>query len=91
MQCSPYQEVSGEIYHLKQHFLPPATTWSFTQIKDELLKNTQVVFWSNSHMPQGSLQTSSPIWASEASLARMHEQVAKPRGAEERRACNDLS
>ena len=32
-----------------------------------------------------SLRASSPIWASEASLARTHE-----RGAEERRACNDL-
>ena len=29
----------------------------------------------------GSLQASSPIWASEASLARMRERVAKPRGA----------
>ena len=33
-----------------------------------------------------SLRASSPIWASEASLARTRE-----RGAEERRACNDLS
>ena len=32
-----------------------------------------------------SLRASSPIWASEASLTRTHE-----RGAEERRACNDL-
>ena len=31
---------------------------------------------------------SSPIWASEASLARTRERAAKPRGAEERRACN---
>ena len=38
-----------------------------------------------------SLRASSPIWASEASLARTREQVAKPRGAGERRACNDLS
>ena len=91
MQCSPYQEVSGEIYHLKQHFLPPVTDWSFTKIKDELLKNTQVVIWSNSHMPQGSLRTCSPFWASEASLARMREQAAKLQGAEERKACNDLS
>ena len=29
-----------------------------------------------------SLRASSPIWASEASLARTHEQAAKPRGAE---------
>ena len=33
-----------------------------------------------------SLRASSPIWANEASLARTRE-----RGAEERRACNDLS
>ena len=38
-----------------------------------------------------SLRASSPIWASEASLARTRELAAKPRGAEERRACNDLS
>ena len=24
-QCSPYQEVTGKSYHLKQHFLLPAT------------------------------------------------------------------
>ena len=24
-QCSPYQAVTGKIYRLKQHFLPPAT------------------------------------------------------------------
>ena len=29
----------------------------------------------------GSLRASSPIWASEASLARTRERVAKPRGA----------
>ena len=39
----------------------------------------------------GSLRASSPIWASEASLARTHDRAALPRGAEERRACNDLS
>ena len=38
-----------------------------------------------------SLRGSSPIWASEAGLARTRERAAKPRGAEERRACNDLS
>ena len=38
-----------------------------------------------------SLRASSPIWTSEASLARTRERAAKPRGAEERRACNDLS
>ena len=25
-QCSPYQAVTSKIYHLKQHFLLPATT-----------------------------------------------------------------
>ena len=25
LQCSPYNAVTGKIYHLKQHFLPPAT------------------------------------------------------------------
>ena len=25
LQCSPYQAVTGKIYRLKQHFLPPAT------------------------------------------------------------------
>ena len=35
-----------------------------------------------------SLRASSPIWASEASLARTRERAAKPRGAGERRACN---
>ena len=32
-QCSPYQAVTGKIYRLKQHFLPPATVWRFTNIK----------------------------------------------------------
>ena len=32
-QCSPYQAVTGKIYHLKQHFLLPATTSGFTKIK----------------------------------------------------------
>ena len=33
LQCSPYQEVTCKIYHLKQLFLPPATTGRFTKIK----------------------------------------------------------
>ena len=37
---------------------------------------------------QTSLRASSPIWASETSLARTRERAAKPRGAEERRACS---
>ena len=52
MQCSPYQVVTGKIYCPKQHFLPPATVWRFTKIKEVLLKNTQVVIQSDSHMPQ---------------------------------------
>ena len=48
-QCSPYQAVTGKIYHLKQHFLPRAVAWRFTKIKEVLLKNTQVVIWSNYH------------------------------------------
>ena len=31
--CSPYQVVTGKIYHLKQHFLLRATAWRFTKIK----------------------------------------------------------
>ena len=31
-QCSPYHAVTGKIYYLKQHFLPPATAWRFTKI-----------------------------------------------------------
>ena len=38
-----------------------------------------------------SLRASSPIWASETSRARTREQAAKPRGAEARTACNNLS
>ena len=38
-QCSPYQAVTGKIYRLKQHFLPPATAWRFTKIKEVVLKN----------------------------------------------------
>ena len=25
-QCSPYQAVTGKMYRLKEHFLPPATS-----------------------------------------------------------------
>ena len=31
--CSPSQAVTSKIYHLKQRFLPTATTWRFTKIK----------------------------------------------------------
>ena len=27
IQCSPYQAVTGKIYRLKQHSLPPATAF----------------------------------------------------------------
>ena len=40
---------------------------------------------------KSSLRASSPIWVSEASRARTCERAVKLRGAEERRACNDLS
>ena len=33
LQCSPFQAVTGKIYRLKQHFLPPAAAWSVTKIK----------------------------------------------------------
>jgi len=26
LKCSPYQAVTGKIYGLEQHFLPPVTT-----------------------------------------------------------------
>ena len=42
-QCSPYQAVTGKIYRLKQHFLPPSTAWRFNKIKLVVLKNTQIV------------------------------------------------
>ena len=48
-QCSPYQAVTGKIYHLKQHILPPATALRFTKIKYVLLKNTQLLIQSDSH------------------------------------------
>ena len=37
-QCSPYQAVTNQIYLLKQHFLPPATSWSVTKIKQVVSK-----------------------------------------------------
>ena len=37
-QCFPYQAVTGKIYHLKQHFLLPATAWRF--IKNILKKES---------------------------------------------------
>ena len=43
IQYSPYQAVTGKIYRLKRHFLPPATACRFTKIKEVPLKNTQVV------------------------------------------------
>ena len=40
----------------------------------------------------GSLRASSPIWASETSLARTREQAGKPRGAcSNRRACSQAT
>ena len=46
-QCSPYQVVTSKIYCLKQNFLPPASTWSFTKIKWVVLKNMEVVIQSD--------------------------------------------
>ena len=46
-QCSPYQEVTAKSYHLKQHFLPPATAWRFTKWNKVVLKNTLVVLPSD--------------------------------------------
>ena len=37
-QCSPYQAVTNQIYLFKQHFLPPATAWSVTKIKQVVSK-----------------------------------------------------
>ena len=39
VQCSPYQAVTGKIYHLK---LIPLTAYRFTKIYEEVLKNMQV-------------------------------------------------
>ena len=46
--------------------------------------------WLNQYKSKvcDSLRASSPIWASEASLARTCERAAKPRGAEERTPCS---
>ena len=46
-QCSLNQAVTGKIYCLNQHFLPPATASKFTKDKYIVLKNTQVVIRSN--------------------------------------------
>ena len=52
----------------------------------------EAVISNISHWKSGpkyiSLRASSPVWASETGLARTREQVAKPQGVEERRACN---
>jgi len=40
MQCFPYEAVTGKIYHLKQQFLPPATSLRFTKTIKVVLKNT---------------------------------------------------
>ena len=44
----------GKIFRLQKHFLPPAPAQRFTTIKAVLLKNTQVVMRTDSHMPQGN-------------------------------------
>ena len=49
------------------------------------LERKQNNLWLHNGMSKlrsGSLRASSPIWASDASLARTRERAAKPRGAE---------
>ena len=48
-ECSLYQAVTGKIYHLKQHFLLPASAWRFTRIEEVVLKYHWKVckFWSD--------------------------------------------
>ena len=62
-------------------------------LEDHFVLDLKCLFRPNPNLFQSclllrasSLRASSPIWARKASLARMHE-----RGAEERRAYNDLS
>ena len=45
IQCSSHQAVTGKIYCLKQHFLPPATAWRFTDNKWVVLKMRKL--WSD--------------------------------------------
>ena len=64
------------------------STFHYTQFKQQ---STFIVLcrrWKHQPLHKCSLRSSSPIWASETSLARTRERAAKPRGAEERRACN---
>ena len=48
---SPYQAVTGKIYHLKQPFLLPATAWRFTKIKKSRFKKKgsymYIIVWSD--------------------------------------------
>ena len=47
-QCSPYQAVTVKIYHLKQHFVPPATAWRVTMsrgLKIPFLYSHKVLTW----------------------------------------------
>ena len=55
-------------------------------LKPHISSNVGEFSWSWILNDSISLRASSPIWASEASLARRRERAAKPRGAEERRA-----
>ena len=47
-QCSPYQAVTGKIYRLKQHFLPPTTAF-LPKLNNFFKKNMQVVIRSDPH------------------------------------------
>ena len=47
-QCSSYQAVTGKIYRLKQHFVPPVTAWSVTTphgLKIPFLYSHKVLTW----------------------------------------------
>ena len=45
MQCSPYQAVTGKIYHLKQHLSPPATAEGLLKMHIVSLKKHKL--WSD--------------------------------------------
>ena len=64
--------------------LAPRTRKSVTIYVQPICQSLNTTTWQYSinENTVGSLRASSPIWASEASLARTREQAAKPRGAE---------
>ena len=64
--------------------LAPRTRKSVTIYVQPICQSLNTTTWQYSinENKVGSLRASSPIWASEASLARTRERAAKPRGAE---------